>query len=112
MLPDDVRALALLLPHVTQGAHMGHPDFRVAGRIFATLWTDEDRVVVKLTPEMQAVLTEAEPSLFEPIPGSWGKRGWTNLDLVDADEETVRSALLAAWMAVAPSALVAEYVPS
>ncbi len=109
MLPDDVRALALLLPEVIEGAHMGHPDFRVGGKIFATLWIDEDRVVVKLTPEVQAVLTEAEPSVFEPISGSWGRRGWTNVDLVEADEETLRSALLAAWRTVAPPGLVAEY---
>jgi hypothetical protein len=111
VLPDDVRALALLLPEVVEGAHMGHPDFRVGGKIFATLWTDEERVVVRLTPETQAVMTEAEPSVFEPIEGSWGKRGWTNLDLIEADEETLRSALLAAWTAVAPTALVAEYAP-
>jgi hypothetical protein len=109
MLPDDVRALALLLPEVTEGAHMGHPDFRVGGKIFATLWIDEDRVVVKLTPEVQAVLTEAEPGVFEAISGSWGRRGWTNVDLVEADEETLRSTLLAAWRTVAPSGLVAEY---
>jgi hypothetical protein len=110
MLPDDVRALALLLPEVIEGAHMGHPDFRVGGKIFATLWIDEDRVVVKLTPEVQAVLTDAEPSVFEPISGSCGMRGWTNVDLVEADEETLRSALLAAWRTVAPPGLIAEYV--
>ena len=109
ILPDAVRALALLLPEVIEGAHMGHPDFRVGGKIFATLWIDEDRVVVKLTPEVQAVLTEAEPSVFEPISGSWGRRGWTNVDLVEADEETLRSALMAAWRTVAPPGLVAEY---
>lgn len=109
MLPDDVRALVLLLPEVIEGAHMGLPDFRVGGKIFATLWVDEHRVVVKLTPEVQAVLTEAEPSVFEPISGSWGRRGWTNVDLVEADDETLRSALLAAWKAVAPPGLVAKY---
>ena len=109
MLPDDVRALALLLPDVVEGAHMGHPDFRVGGKIFATLWRDEERVVVKLTPELQAVLTEAEPNIFEPISGSWGRRGWTNVDLAEADEETLRGALMNAWRTVAPPGLVAEY---
>lgn len=109
ILPDAVRALALLLPEVIEGAHMGHPDFRVGGKIFATLWIDEDRIVVKLTPEVQAALTEAEPNVFEPIAGSWGRRGWTNVDLVEADEETLRSALMAAWRTVAPPGLVAEY---
>lgn len=109
MLPDDVRAIALLLPEAIEGAHSGHPDFRVGGRVFATLWTDEERVVVKLAPEVQAVLLEAEPDVFEAIPGSWGARGWTNVDLVQAEEETLRGALLAAWRTVAPRGLVARY---
>lgn len=111
MLPDDVRAIALMLPDAIAGAHMGNPDFRVHGRIFATLWTEEDRVVVKLTPEVQVAMIDAAPDMFEAIPGSWGRRGWTNLDLATADSETVRSALLAAWHTVAPPALVAEFSP-
>lgn len=108
-LPEDVRALALMLPETVEGAHQGHPDFRVGGRIFPTLWTDEDRVVVKLTPEMQAVMVEAEPDAFEPVPGAWGSRGWTSLDLYQAEEETLRSALLQAWTTTAPPSLVARY---
>lgn len=108
-LPEDVRALALMLPETVEGAHQGHPAFRVGGQIYATLWTDEERVVVKLTPEMQAVMAEAEPEAFEPEPGTWGNRGWTSLDLYVADEETLRSALLSAWKATAPLALIARY---
>jgi hypothetical protein len=109
MLPDDVRALALMLPEVVEGAHMGHPDFRVGGKIFATLWPDEERAVVKLAPEMQAVMLEAEPDVFEPVPGSWGRRGATRISLPYVDELTLRSALLAAWRTVAPRQLVAQY---
>ncbi len=108
-LPEDVRALALLLPEAVEGAHQGHPDFRVAGRIFATLWTDEARVVVKLTPEAQAHLLEAEPDTFEPVPGGWGARGWTSLDVDSVEEEILRAALLTAWRIVAPPGLVARY---
>ncbi|AWN39075.1 MmcQ/YjbR family DNA-binding protein [Methylobacterium radiodurans] len=108
-LPEDVRALALMLPETVEGAHQGHPDFRIVGRIYATLWTDEERVVVKLTPELQAELCEAEPDAFEPVPGNWGSRGWTSLDLNAAEEETLRSALLTAWRTVAPPRLVARY---
>lgn len=78
-LSEDVRALALLLPETVEGAHQGHPDFRVGGRIYATLWTDEERVVVKLAPETQAIMVEAEPDAFEPVTGSWGARGWTSV---------------------------------
>ena len=109
MLPDEFRALALLLPEARQGAHMGHPDFRVGDKVFATLWVEEERAVVKLTPEEQEMRVEAEPGIFKPIAGSWGRRGWTNIDLAEADEEAVRGALLAAWRNVAPPGLVASY---
>ena len=109
VLPDDVRALALMLPEVSEAAHMGHPDFRVGGKIFATLWPDEERAVVKLSPEMQAVMVEAEPEMFEPVPGSWGRLGSTRINLPNVDERTLRSALLAAWRTVAPAQLVAQY---
>lgn len=108
-LPEDVRALASMLPETVEGAHQGHPDFRIGGRIYATLWTDEERVVIKLTPEAQAALCEAEPDAVEPVPGPWGTRGWTSLDLCMAEEETLRGALLAAWRTVAPPRLVARY---
>lgn len=109
MTPDEFRALALLLPEAVAAAHMGHPDFRVGGRIFATLWVDEERAVVKLTPAQQQARLEAEPDIFEPVEGAWGRRGWTNISLAEADEDAVRDALLAAWRNVAPPGLVAEY---
>lgn len=106
MLPDDVIAIALLLPEVVRGAHSGNSDFRIGGRIFATLWIDEDRLVVKLTPEMQAAMVAEDPDTLEPIPGAWGGRGWTNVDLNMIDEEALRVVLLASWSASAPAGLV------
>jgi hypothetical protein len=108
---EDVRALALMLPEAVEGAHMGNPDFRVGGRIFATLWVEEERVVLKLTPEHQVMLVEAQPDLFAPIAGAWGRRGWTNLDLPECDEEILRGALLAAWRNTAPARVVSTYEP-
>ena len=78
-------------------------------RIFATLWTDEERVVVRLTPEAQAALIEAESDAAEPVPGAWGNRGWTSLDLFAVEEEVLRAALLTAWETAAPPALVGRY---
>lgn len=112
MLSDDVRALALMLPETVAGAHSGNPDFRVGGRIFATLWVEEARAVLRLPPEHQAMLVEAEPDLFSAVPGAWGRRGWTSLDLDPCAEESLRSALLAAWRVTAPSALVQAYASS
>lgn len=98
-----------MLPEAVEGAHQGHPDFRVGGRIFATLWTEEDRVVVKLMPEAQAEMVAASPEGFEPVPGAWGSRGWTSVDLFAVEEEVLRGALLAAWKTAAPLGLVARF---
>ncbi|MCJ2033629.1 MmcQ/YjbR family DNA-binding protein [Methylobacterium sp. J-068] len=104
MKPEDVRRLATALPETVEGAHSGHPDFRVGGRIFATLWVDEERVVLRLGPAEQAAWIEAEPDLFEPLDGAWGRRGWTSLALWDAGETILAQALLAAWRGVAADA--------
>ncbi len=108
-LPEDVRGLALMLPETVAGAHQGHPDFRVGGRIYATLWTDEERVVLRLTHERQAGMVAAEPDVFEPVPGTWGSRGWTSLALDAAEEDLLRRGLLNAWLTTAPPGLVARY---
>ena len=89
----DFRRLALGLPDTVESAHMGHPDFRVAGRIFATLWPVEGWGVVMLDPEQQAMLCTAEPAVFTPVPGGWGRGGSTRLLLDAADEKTALSAL-------------------
>ena len=70
------RRLALSLPEASEAAHMGHPDFRVRNKIFATLGSpDGGWGTVKLTPEQQGVLVEAEPAAFKPAAGAWGRRG-------------------------------------
>lgn len=112
MLAEDVRALARMLPETVEGAHSGNPDFRVGRRIFATLWVEEARVVLRLSPELQDAVCESEPDLFTPVEGAWGRRGWTSLDLDPCEEETLREALLAAWRVTAPAVLVGAYASS
>ena len=106
MTPDDYRAIALSLPEVVESTHMGHPDFRVGGKIFATLGSGPDWGVALLSPEAQAMFTEAEPKVFEPVPGGWGRRGSTRIRLAAVDPLTLRSVLLAAWRKAAPRGLV------
>jgi hypothetical protein len=97
------RSIALGLPDAVEGSHQGHADFRVGKRIFATLgYPDEAWGMVKLTPEQQSVLIDAEPEIFRPIPGGWGKQGNTNVRLAKADPTTLRSALTMAWQNIAP----------
>jgi hypothetical protein len=101
------RLIALGLPGVVEASHQGHADFRAGKRIFATLgYPDHHWGMVKLTPEQQSVLVEAEPEIFRPVPGGWGKRGSTNVRLAAADEATLQSALTLAWRNIAPKSLL------
>ena len=98
MLAEDFRRLVLDLPGAVESEHNGHPDFRVDGRIFATLgYPDAKWAMVKLRSEQQEALTSAEPTIFAPAKGAWGKQGSTLLRLERADEPTARSAVEMAW---------------
>ena len=104
------RRIALRLPGVTESAHMGHPDFRVGQRIFATLgYPDKAWGMVKLTPAEQQVLVEAAPKIFRPVPGGWGRRGSTNVHLASADEASLAGALTMAWKRIAPKSLLKQH---
>jgi hypothetical protein len=94
----EFRQLALDLPQTAESAHMGHPDFRVSGRIFATLgYPGRGWGMVKLTPEQQELFVRAEPETFVPVKGAWGRAGNTNVRLQAAAKAAVREALRLAW---------------
>lgn len=93
---QQFRAIALSLPGAEEGAHMGHPDFRLDGRIFASLDADERIGVAMLTPAQQRKLAQSSPA-FAPAKGAWGKRGCTTIALADAYGDAVRAALTMAW---------------
>jgi hypothetical protein len=85
---------------------MGHPDFRVRGKIFATLAYPTKSVgMVKLKPEQQVLFVEAEPDVFRPVDGAWGERGATYVQLRQANQATVLQALRTAWRNTAPKSL-------
>ena len=98
------RSLALALPGAEEKSHFGKADFRVRNRIFASL-PDPSRGVIKLTPDEQAMMVGAEPGIFAPIKGGWGRQGWTSVDLSAADDKTLAGALRTAWRNVAPAIL-------
>jgi hypothetical protein len=97
MRSDDFRRLALALDGASEGAHMGHPDFRVNNRIFATLRSDERFGVVMLTPEQQRECLTRHSQMFTPEAGAWGRAGSTRVHLAAAEEEAVGDALTLAW---------------
>src|SRR5258708_39136856 len=102
MSSNRFRRVALGLPEAVEGSHQGKADFRVGKRIFATLgYPDDDWGMVKLTPEQQSILIEAEPEIFRPVPGEWGKYGNTNELLSKAEATTLKSSRDMAWKTVA-----------
>jgi hypothetical protein len=97
MTADEFRKLALGIPGVVEQSHMNHPDFRLHGRIFASLGAPgEDWGMVKLTPDQQGKFIRKAPKMFKPASGAWGRQGCTSVLLEVARGPVVRSALTAA----------------
>ena len=98
MTSSDFRRIALSLPGAEEGSHMGAVDFRVGGRIFATLaMVKEGYGNLMLTPEQQQAFVEEQPEVFLPIAGGWGRNGATHVRLSEANEDLLRGALQTAW---------------
>ena len=106
MTADSFRRLALTMPEALEVGHMRHPDFRVGGKIFATMgYPDAGWAMVKLTPEQQEAFVAVDPAVFTPVKGAWGRGGATNVLLRKARVASVRAAVMAAWRNVAPTKL-------
>jgi hypothetical protein len=104
MNANDFRRMVLLLPGVVESSHMDHPDFRIDGKIVATLgFPDDTWAMVKLTPDQQNSLVAADAKAFSPCNGTWGQRGCTNVRLAAAKKSLVRLALEMAAENMAPS---------
>ena len=87
MTPNEFRKLALSFPEAIESAHMHHPDFRVGGKIFATLgYPDENWAMVKLRPDEQEEFVRNNPEVFRPVKGAWGRQGSTNIYLAGGEE--------------------------
>jgi hypothetical protein len=94
----DFRRIALSLEGAEEGSHMGSPDFRVGGRIFATLASEQQGYGnLMLMPEQQAEFVTEQPDVFVPIPGGWGKMGATHIRLDATNEDVLAGALRTAW---------------
>ena len=103
MTEAEFRAMALSLPGAVEASHMDHPDFRVGGKIFATLrYPGPGWGMIALTPDEQSLIVQAEPEVYAPVKGAWGRGGATLVDLKAARKRSVRTALAAAWRRRAP----------
>ena len=98
MTAEDFRRIALSFDGAEESSHMGSPDFRVGGHIFATLASQDDGFGnLKLTPELQQLLIAESPDVFLPIKGGWGRMGMTHIRLDEASEGQMTDALNTAW---------------
>ena len=98
MTAENFRTLALSFPDTEERVHMNHPDFRVNGKIFATLdYPEKGWAMVKLPPDRQSEFVELKPSAFVPVKGAWGRQGATSVILKSVKEESLRGALTLAW---------------
>lgn len=106
MTPDDFRRLALSLPEATEGSHFGQLDFRITGKIFATLAHQKHGYGnLMLTPGQQADMIADAPAVFLPVHGGWGEKGATHVILAAIQEDRLRAALELAWKNKAPKRL-------
>ena len=109
MNADNFRRIALSFPETTESAHMNHPDFRVCGKVFATLgYPDKRWGMVRLTPEEQDNVLREHPDAFNPCSGAWGRKGCTNVRLSVVDKSTLQRALRIAWRNRAPKRVVQQ----
>jgi len=101
---DDFRRIALAFPGAEEKAHMGHPDFRVGGKIFATLHgAGKGTGTVMLLPEQQELAIAAEPAAFKPAAGAWGRGGSTVVVLSQVSDDWLERAIEWAWRKRAPA---------
>lgn len=99
MTPAQFRALALSMPEAVEGAHHGHPDFRVHGRVFASLHADGERGMVKVPPDEQRRLLSSHGGIFAAAAGAWGRAGCTMVTLRAATRVALDGPMAAAWQA-------------
>lgn len=104
--PDEMRAFALAMPGAEEKSHFGQADFRVKNKIFAGLSRDATTGNLKLSPEAQSIVLEAEPAVFSPAAGAWGRSGWTHVRLAQASPTSLQMLIEESWCLVAPKRMV------
>ena len=107
---DFVRQLALSFPEAYEQEHFGIPSFRVKKKIFATIWVKDNKVMVKLSPIDQSVFCSIDAKSFQPVPGGWGAKGATFVQLSFVGEGIFKDALATAYCTAAPKKLAEAFL--
>jgi predicted DNA-binding protein (MmcQ/YjbR family) len=109
---DKVKELALAFEEAVEQPHFHKSSFRVKKKIFATLDTEKQQVVLKFTEVDQSVFSAHDNSIIYPVPGAWGKQGWTIVELQKVNEDLFKDALTTSYCTVAPKKLGDQYKPN
>lgn len=107
----SARQLALTLPEAEEKSHFEKPDFRIGNKVFAVLHVDKKVMVVKLSLIDQSVFCAFDATVIYPVPGGWGRQGWTMINLKKVKKAMLIDALATAWKTVAPVTVVKKYFP-
>ena len=107
----SAKQLALSLPETEEKSHFERPDFRIKNKVFATLHLDKSVMVVKLSLVDQSVFCAFDAAIIYPVPGGWGRQGWTMINLKKIKKAMLVDALTTAWKTVAPVTLIKKYFP-
>ena len=108
---STAKQMALSLPEAEEKSYFEKPDFRIKNKVFAVLHEDKKTMVVKFTLLDQSVFCAFDDTIIYPVPGGWGKQGWTTINLSTIKKAMLQDALTNAWKTVAPKALVKQYFP-
>ena len=106
---EQARKAALSLPETEEKPHFHLTSFRIKNKIFATIHADKNYVMVKLSAIDQSVFCAYNKEVIFPVPGGWGKKGATFIDLKKVKKSMLLDALTTAWKTTAPSKLVEKY---
>ena len=106
---EQARQMALSLPETEEKPHFHLTSFRVKNKIFATIHSDKNYVMVKLTPVDQSVFCSFDKEVIFPVPGGWGKKGATFVNLKKIKKSMLLDALTTAWKTTAPLKLAKKY---
>ena len=106
---DQVQSLALTFAETSESPHFEKSSFRVRKKIFATMDSSKNEVVVKLTDTDQDIYCSANGGVIQPVDGAWGKKGWTLVRLNLIEEELFKAVLKSSYITVAPKMLGALY---